>query len=291
MGELNEAGLSASSGSGWRHCRSAGGSVALLLALLVSACTAADDAAEVPPGRNVADSASGESTGVRAAAPGERVDSVPVALFAGTSLTAGLGLDPEEAYPAVLQRMADSAGLQVRVVNGGLSGETSAGLVRRIPWLLRQPADLVVIETGANDGLRGLNVDSTRANLTRVVEAVRTARPDARVLLVQMEAPPNLGSQYTTRFREMFPAVAEETGAALVPFLLEGVAGERSLNQPDGIHPNEEGARMVARTVWPSFAAAVAEVSSEWSADVGSGPGMEQNSEVSSSVAREPLNR
>jgi len=174
----------------------------------------------------------------------------PRVLVAGTSLTAGLGLDPTDAYPALLQRKADSAGYAVRVVNAGLSGETSAGLLRRIGWLLRDPADVVVIETGANDGLRGVNPDSTRENLRRIVEAVRRTQPAARVLLVQMEAPPNLGEAYTSRFRAMYRQVAAETGSGLVPFLLEGIAGEASLNQADGIHPNEEGARRAAAIVW-----------------------------------------
>lgn len=203
-------------------------------------------------------SPTGETTAVSTPAVTPGRDSVPVVLFAGTSLTAGLGLAPSDAYPAVLQRMADSAGLPVRVVNAGLSGETSAGLLRRLPWLLQQPADVIVIETGANDGLRGLNVDSTLANLRRIVAMVREAQPEARVLVVQMEAPPNLGAEYTSRFRAMFPTVARESGATLVPFLLEGVAGVRELNQADGIHPNEAGARRVAETVWPLFAAAVA---------------------------------
>lgn len=184
-------------------------------------------------------------------------DSVPVALLAGTSLTAGLGLSPSDAFPAVLQRMADSAGVPVRVENRGLSGETSAGLVRRLPWLLSHGADVVMIETGANDGLRGLHVDSTRANLVRAVEVVREIRPGAQVLLVQMEAPPNLGERYTAAFRAMFGEVAEETGARLVPFLLEGVAGEAGMNQADGMHPNERGAAKVAETVWPVFVDAV----------------------------------
>lgn len=171
----------------------------------------------------------------------------------GTSLTAGLGLDPDSAYPAVLQRMADSAGYAARIVNAGLSGETSAGAVRRLEWLLRQPAAVVMIETGANDGLRGLDVDSTRANLTAIVREVKRALPGAAVLLVQMEAPPNLGAAYTRRFRENYPEVAKREGATLVPFLLAGVAGDRRLNQGDGIHPTEEGARIVARNVWPTL--------------------------------------
>jgi len=172
----------------------------------------------------------------------------------GTSLTAGLGLDPSDAYPAVLQRKADSAGYAVRIVNAGLSGETSAGLARRMDWVLREPAAAVVIETGANDGLRGLDTDSLRANLRRIVETVRARQPDARIVLVQMEAPPNFGPSYTASFRGAFADVARETGATLTPFLLEGVAGVRSLNQGDGIHPNEEGARRAAAAIWPALA-------------------------------------
>jgi acyl-CoA thioesterase-1 len=175
----------------------------------------------------------------------------PLVLVAGTSLTAGLGLDPTDAYPAVLQRMADSAGIAARVVNAGLSGETSAGLVRRMDWLLRQHAPaVVVIETGANDGLRGLDADSLGVNLRRIAAAVRERRPEARLLLVQMEAPPNFGPAYTARFRAVYGEVARETGATLVPFLLDGVAGDRRMNQADAIHPNQAGARRVAATVW-----------------------------------------
>lgn len=192
-----------------------------------------------------ADAMSGAATGNEEA---------PAVLLVGTSLTAGLGLDPDSAYPAVLQRMADSAGYAVRIVNAGLSGETSAGALRRLEWLLREPAAIVVIETGANDGLRGLDVDSTRANLTAIVRAVKGALPGAAVLLVQMEAPPNLGDDYTRRFRENYSAVAKREGVVLAPFLLTGVAGERRLNQPDGIHPTEEGARMVAQNLWPALA-------------------------------------
>jgi acyl-CoA thioesterase-1 len=171
-------------------------------------------------------------------------------LIVGTSLTAGLGLDPEDAYPSHLQRKADSAGYNVEIVNAGLSGETSAGARRRIEWLLREPAAAVVIETGANDGLRGLDIDSTRANLTAILRYTKRTLPDARLLLIQMEAPPNLGESYTRRFRESFADVARAEGATLVPFLLENVAGDRRLNQNDGIHPNEEGARIVAANVW-----------------------------------------
>ncbi|WP_275826993.1 arylesterase [Roseisolibacter sp. H3M3-2] len=171
-------------------------------------------------------------------------------LFVGTSLTAGLGLDPDSAYPALIQRAADSAGVPMTVVNAGVSGETSAGALRRIDWVLREPVDVLVLETGANDGLRALRVDSTRANLEAILTRARRAHPRARLVLVQMEAPPNLGAEYTGRFRGMFPEVARAAGATLTPFLLDSVAGVGRLNQGDGIHPNEAGARVVARTVW-----------------------------------------
>lgn len=187
-------------------------------------------------------------TGVQAAA------GVPTLLIVGTSLTAGLGLDPDNAYPAVLQRMADSAGYAIRIVNAGLSGETSAGALRRLEWLLREPAAMVVIETGANDGLRGLDVDSTRANLVAIVREVKRTRPQATVLLMQMEAPPNLGPDYTRRFHENYAAVARSEGVELLPFLLEGVAGVPALNQPDGVHPTREGAVRVAQNLWGALA-------------------------------------
>ena len=171
-------------------------------------------------------------------------------LIIGTSLTAGLGLDPEEAYPALLQQKVDSVGLHYEIVNAGLSGETSAGALRRIDWLMRGPADVVIIETGANDGLRGLNVDSTRANLRAIIAKVKAARPAARILLAQMEAPPNLGTKYTDAFRVMYQDVAREAGVSVMPFLLEGVAGVTRLNQGDGMHPNEEGEQIVANNVW-----------------------------------------
>lgn len=171
-------------------------------------------------------------------------------LFIGTSLTAGLGLDPDSAYPLLIQRKIDSAGLAYDVVNAGVSGETSSALLRRLDWLLRQPADLVVIETGANDGLRGIPVPTMRANIQAILDRIRAARPAAQLVLVQMEAPPNLGAAYTRRFRAVYPELARANDVHLLPFLLDGVAGHRELNQSDGIHPNMEGERIVARNVW-----------------------------------------
>lgn len=174
-------------------------------------------------------------------------------LFIGTSLTAGYGLDPDSAYPQKIQRMVDSAGLAYNVVNAGVSGETSSALLTRLDWLMRQPFDVVVIETGANDGLRGIPVAAMARNVEEVVKRVQAARPAARVVLVQMEAPPNLGVTYTRGFRAVFPEVARRTGVMLMPFLLQDVAGVRGLNQSDGIHPNDEGERIVARNVWKAL--------------------------------------
>lgn len=178
---------------------------------------------------------------------------VPVVLVVGTSLTAGLGLDPSEAYPALLQAMVDSAGLRYRVVNRGVSGETSTGARQRIDWLLRQPVAVLVLETGANDGLRGLPPDSLRANLEAIVRRARAASPPPAVLLLGMEAPPNLGAAYAAAFRSAYRDAARALGVPLVPFLLAGVGGVDSLNQADGIHPTAAGQRVIARTVWQAL--------------------------------------
>jgi acyl-CoA thioesterase-1 len=173
-------------------------------------------------------------------------------VFVGTSLTAGFGLmTPEEAFSARLQEMADSARLPARMVNAGVSGETSAGGLRRIGWVLGDTVDVLVLELGANDGLRGLPTEALRENLDAIIDSTRAHWPDARIVLLGMEAPPNLGPRYTQAFRAVFPEVARARGAELVPFLLEGVGGVRELNQDDGIHPTAEGHRMMARTIWP----------------------------------------
>ena len=178
------------------------------------------------------------------------VTATRIVLIEGTSLTAGLGLDPDESYPALLQQKIDSAGLPFTVKNAGLSGETSAGALRRLDWLLRGPVDVFVLETGANDGLRGLDADSLRANIVATVRRVKQARPAARICLVQMEAPPNMGPSYARSFHALYPEVARSEGVTLLPFLLDGVAGQPGLNQADGMHPNLRGERIVAGTVW-----------------------------------------
>lgn len=191
----------------------------------------------------------------------------PVILFVGTSLTAGHGLTVDEAYPARIQEKIDSAGLGFRVVNAGVSGETSAGGLRRIDWLLQQPVRVLVLELGANDGLRGQDPERMRRNLQEIIDRTRARYPDAAVVIAGMEAPPNLGDAYTSRFRAVFPELARENDAALIPFLLEGVAAVPELNQEDGIHPTAEGQRRIAETVWRTLEPVLREIGSRPSDD------------------------
>lgn len=230
---------------------------ALLLAGAGLACGGSESKPSAAPQVPVESTtvAGGAATAAASLDPAAPTSAAPVrVLIVGTSLTAGLGLDPDSAYPAALQRLADSSGYRVQVVAAGLSGETSAGALRRVDWLLRDRADVVVIETGANDGLRGLRVDTTKANIVGIIRKVRSANPEVRVLLAQMEAPPNLGTQYTRAFHDTFMAVARDEAVTLIPFFLEGIAGNRELNQEDGIHPTEEGARRAARNMWRTLA-------------------------------------
>lgn len=217
------------------------------LVLLLSLLACARDRAPAP-----ADSAVTQASQSAAATRvSDTPDTVRTLLFLGTSLTAGLGLEPEDAYPMLIQRKIDSAGLRYHVVNAGVSGETSSGLLRRLDWLLRQRLDVVVIETGANDGLRGVPVETMEANLQQIITRIRSAQPSAIIALMRMEALPNMGAIYTAGFRSVFPRLARRNpGVILLPFLLEGVAGERDLNQGDGIHPNEAGEQIVAENVW-----------------------------------------
>lgn len=174
----------------------------------------------------------------------------PAILFLGTSLTAGYGIDPGQAYPALIQRRIDAAGLNYRVINAGVSGETSAGAVRRVDWLMQEPVSVLVLETGANDGLRGLPPDSLRANIQAVFDRAKRLQPLARLVLLGMRVPPNYGRGYSQQFQSVYAEVAKANGATLVPFLLEGVGGVSALNQPDGVHPTAEGQRKMAATVW-----------------------------------------
>ena len=176
-----------------------------------------------------------------------------VILFFGDSLTAGYGLDREQAFPALVQARIDSLGWNFEVFNAGLGGETSAGGLRRVDWLLRRPIDVFVLELGANDGLRGIDPKDTHANLQQIVERVKAKNPKVAIVIAGMQMPPNLGAEYTEAFAAIFPALAKENDAALIPFLLEGVADQPALNLPDGNHPNVAGHQIVAETVWTTL--------------------------------------
>jgi len=174
----------------------------------------------------------------------------PVVVFLGDSLTAGYGLTAEEAFPALIQERIDAAGLDFRVVNAGVSGDTSAGGRRRIEWLLRQPLAVLVLALGGNDMLRGLDLGALRENLESIISAARATHPDVDIVVAGMRAPRNLGRAYGDAFDATFPAVADDHGAVLVPFLLEGVAAVAALNQADGIHPTSAGHEIIADTLW-----------------------------------------
>ncbi len=171
-------------------------------------------------------------------------------LFFGNSLTAGYGLDEEFSFPSLIQDRIDSLGLPYQVVNAGLSGETSAGGKGRIDWVLREPVDVFVLELGANDVLRGLELDATEQNLRDILDTVRKKSPKAAIIIAGMEAPPNMGTGYTNQFRQIFSSLAKDYNAGLIPFLLDGVAGIPSLNLPDAKHPNKEGQKVVRDNVW-----------------------------------------
>lgn len=173
-----------------------------------------------------------------------------VVLFYGNSLTAGYGVEPSQAFPALIGQKIDSAGLNYTVVNAGLSGETTAGGKSRISWVMRRPVAVFVLELGGNDGLRGLPVSATRQNLQAIIDTVRQKSPQATIVLVGMQIPPNMGTTYTKAFRSLFRELADKNKLVLIPFLLEGVGGVSSLNQSDGIHPTPAGHKMVANTVW-----------------------------------------
>ncbi len=190
----------------------------------------------------------------RAAAPAQPASALapserrPEIVILGDSLTAGLGLETTQSFPALIQQRLDERGLGFQVVNAGVSGDTSAGGLRRLEWALEGNPRVLVVALGGNDALRGLPIEDLERNLTAIVE--RGKREGLEVILAGMEAPPNNGPEYTARFRRVYRDLASTHDVVLIPFLLEGVAGEAAFNQADGIHPNEEGARLVADTVW-----------------------------------------
>ncbi len=177
-----------------------------------------------------------------------------VILFFGDSLTAGYGIELEEAFPALIQNRLDSLGFKYTVINSGLSGETTSGGRNRLDWVLNQQVDVFVLELGANDGLRGIPLEETRNNLQAMIDLVKEKNPDTQILLAGMQIPPNMGPEYTTEFRKLFPELAETNQIPLIPFLLEGVAGIPELNLEDGIHPSPEGHEIVRENVWKMLA-------------------------------------
>lgn len=191
------------------------------------------------------------------AEPAAAADAPPPArktiVFFGNSLTAAYQLSPEQGFPALIQQKIDSLGLPYQCVNAGLSGETTADGKNRIDWVLQQPVDVFVLELGGNDALRGLPVEESVKNLQAIIDRVKAKYPDCKIVIAGMLAPPNLGPAYTKAFQEMYPALAKNNRAALIPFLLEHVGGEPHLNLQDGIHPNVDGHKIVAQTVWKAL--------------------------------------
>ncbi|MEL6560088.1 MAG: arylesterase [Bacteroidota bacterium] len=179
-----------------------------------------------------------------------RVKDKPVILFFGNSITAGYGIDPENAFSSLIQERLDSLKYNYLVINAGLSGETTASGFSRVSWVLKTIPEVFVLELGANDGLRGIDVNETRKNLKLIIQKVKEVNPDAKILLAGMEVPPSMGEDYAGPFRKIFPEVSEAEEVSLIPFILDKVAGEADLNLPDGIHPTEEGHQIVAETVW-----------------------------------------
>ena len=179
------------------------------------------------------------------AAPAPRV-----ILFLGDSITAGYGIDPDQAFPALIQEKIDAKGWNFKVVNAGQSGDTSAGGLNRIAWLLKNRVDILILELGANDGLRGLPPETTRNNLQAIIERTKDKYPDVKVIVAGMKVPPNMGGDYGRKFEAVFVDLARKSKAVLIPFVLEGVGGSRELNLPDGVHPTAKGHEIVAVNVW-----------------------------------------
>lgn len=215
--------------------------------LLLAGCGSSDTETSQaePSNESTATEVSAEET-VEATLP----DGNATILMLGDSITAGYGIDPEQAFPALIQQRIDSLDLPYTVINAGLSGETSAGGLRRIDWLLRQPVDIMLLELGGNDGLRGTSVEVTKQNLQAIIDKAKEGNADMQILLAGMQVPTNLGQDYTRQFREVYPELAEANDLPLIPFILEGVGGVPELNLPDQIHPTAEGHKIVAETVW-----------------------------------------
>lgn len=222
----------------------------IVLAASLSACQQSGEGPEATASApESAESAPPVNTTITSDTPDGAATTKTVLIF-GDSITAGYGLSTEEAFPALLQEKIDARGWPFRVINGGLSGDTSAGGLRRINWMLRTPVDVFVLELGGNDGLRGTPPDATRQNLQGIIDEVKAANSETKIILAGMQIPPNLGQEYTEAFKDVFPDVAKANDAILIPFLLDRVGGIPELNLPDGIHPTAEGHKLVAENVW-----------------------------------------
>ena len=210
------------------------------MAAWLTSCSASTEKKQAEEGNQVVDSTANKTI-----------------LFFGNSLTAGYGIDPEESFAGRIQTRLDSLKKEFRVINGGLSGETTAGGLSRLDWFLEEEPYLFVLELGGNDGLRGIALTETKKNLLAIVDKVRAKYPNTKIILAGMQIPPNMGKEYTEEFKAIYPAVAKEKNIDLIPFLLEGVAGNPDLNLPDGIHPTPEGHRIVMETLWPFISKAL----------------------------------
>ncbi len=211
--------------------------ISLIFLVSVAACSAPDKKKE-------------QKSQQQAVNEQRNIDQKKILMFFGNSITAGYGIALEESFPSVIQNWIDSLDYPYQVVNAGLSGETTAGGLNRIDWVLQTVPDVFVLELGANDGLRGLDLEESEKNLIAIVNKVKKVNPVALIFIASMEVPPNLGVDYTSKFRSIFPAAANATEAQLIPFILDGVGGNPELNQDDGIHPTAKGAKVVAKNVW-----------------------------------------
>jgi acyl-CoA thioesterase-1 len=211
-----------------------------ILAAWLTSCSASTEKKQAEEGNQIVDSTANKTI-----------------LFFGNSLTAGYGIDPEESFACRIQTRLDSLKKEFRVINGGLSGETTAGGLSRLDWFLEEEPYLFVLELGGNDGLRGIALTETKKNLLAIVDKVQAKYPNTKIILAGMQIPPNMGQEYTEEFKAIYPAVAKEKNIELIPFLLEGVAGNPDLNLPDGIHPTAEGHRLVMETLWPYISKAL----------------------------------
>lgn len=215
----------------------------IIAVMVLAACGSNNEA----PKNNAADNTQQQAAADSAAAVTSTVKNI---IFFGNSLSAGYGVEPTEAFPAVIQHIIDSLALPYKVINAGLSGETTAGGNSRIDWILRQPIDVFVLELGGNDGLRGIPISETTKNLQAIIDKVKAKYPAAKIVLAGMQVPPNMGARYANEFKQVYRQLAEKNNTSLIPFLLEGVGGIPDLNQPDGIHPTPKGHKILAKNVW-----------------------------------------